>query len=122
MKKTAMVIIAGLLLAGCTTAALSPQGIEKWEADNQASIQSVQTTAELVGQAMAPATKGGSTLIVQLFSMLAAAFFGVNRAIAAYQRKRVIEEIDANPATPAVSSQVSTAASKAVVNTMKGVS
>ena len=102
--------------------AIGSKDIEQWESDNQGKIAAVDNTAEVLGTVLAPTTGGLSLVIVKIFSVLTAAFFGINRTIAAHKRRRIIEEVDSNPNTPSVAEQVATQAAKATVNAMAGIS
>ncbi|MCK4563539.1 MAG: hypothetical protein KAU94_02555, partial [Verrucomicrobia bacterium] len=61
-------------------------------------------------------------VVVKIFSLITAAFFGINRTVAAHKRRRIIEEVDANPETPSVAAQVATQSAKSTVNAMAGIS
>jgi hypothetical protein len=111
-----------MLSAVTSFSAIGSRDIERWEADNQGKIESVANTAEVLGTVLAPTTGGLSLVIVKIFSIFATGFFGINRTIAAHKRRRIIEEVDANPETPSIAEQVSTLAVKAAVNAMSGIS
>ena len=117
MKK--MLAVSMLLMCAAQSfGAVGSRDIERWEGDHQGQIAAVENTATMIGGALAPTTGGTSMLIAKIFSMLTAVFFGVNRAIAAHKRKRIIKEVEDNPHTPSVLSQVRTAASRAAVNAL----
>ena len=122
MRKIQILLAVAFVCAATSFGAVGSRDIEQWETDNKGKIAAIESTAQVLGGALAPTTGGISLVIVKIFSMIAAAFFGINRTIAANKRKRIIEEVDANPETPSVAAQVSTAAAKAIVNAMPGVS
>jgi hypothetical protein len=122
MSKIHLIAMLVMLSAVTSFSAVGSRDIEQWESDNQGKIESVANTAEVLGTVLSPTTGGLSLVVVKIFSLLTAAFFGVNRTIAAHKRRRIIEEVDANPSTPSIAEQVSTLAVKASVNAMSGIS
>jgi hypothetical protein len=122
MSKIHIIAMLVMLSAVTSFSAIGSRDIQQWESDNQGKIESVENTAEVLGTVLAPTTGGLSLVVVKIFSLFTAAFFGINRTIAAHKRRRIIEEVDANPETPSVAAQVATKAVKATVNAMSGIS
>ncbi len=122
MSKIAVIAMLVMLSAVTSFSAIGSRDIQQWESDNQGKIESVENTAEVLGTVLAPTTGGLSLVVVKIFSLITAAFFGINRTVAAHKRRRIIEEVDANPETPSVAAQVATQAAKSTVNAMAGIS
>jgi hypothetical protein len=109
MKRTSLV---ALLAATVLLAVTGCDGLDKLlyaNADtNQpsATVEAIDSVAEGVATATAPATGGLSLLIYAVGSTLLGAAGTINRAWLAHQRGKALREVDRAPGTPEAAAQV----------------